>query len=171
MKEISVIEKGQCIPELIGNDGVFLTLDDCGFTLIVRFSSPTREEKKSFKAGSHVRIGIGVLSDIMYWCLKMGDIPMMDCTYSPNIEPYVPHLEIPQKGQGYSLTVLLLEATTGEVLNIRLLTLPYKSSIRAREIINDVASKKIDYESSIRSVYSYTTEELYSMADTKEKIV
>ncbi len=155
---------GERIPEFKRGDGVFLKIDDSGIMLLCVMKEPTAKEKRAFHSRQPLRIWMGEYSGLLYWTVKFGDIPMMDCTYSPQIEPKKPELEIPGDGQGYALTVILADGATGEIINIRLVGLPHDFSLALREILERVSEQPINHQLSIAALYSLSTQELADRA-------
>ncbi|MBO4793603.1 MAG: hypothetical protein J5556_03435 [Deltaproteobacteria bacterium] len=155
---------GQQIAQFRGPDGLFLTIDESGAFLLCRMAAPTAKERRAFHSRQPLRIRMGEYGSVLYWTVQFGDIPMMDCTYCPQLAKGKPVLDTPEESQGYALTVLLADGDTGEVLSIRLAGLPHDFSLALRETVKRISAQPLNPELAIAALYSLSTQELADRA-------
>lgn len=160
-------QAGQRVPEFRGRDGVFLSIDGSGVFLLCRMASPTAQERQAFESGQPIQIGMGVEQGILFWVARFGDIPAMDCTYSPQIARSAPALPEPRPNQGYALTVILADGETGETLKLRLIGLPHDFSVELRNLLAKISASAIDYQKAIAALYRLSTQQLDERATAR----
>lgn len=159
---------GERYREFVGEDGVFLSVDEGGLVLLCRMSRPTSEEKNAFYSRKQIRIGMGVVGCVMYWTVRFDKLPAMDCTYSPQLASMGYALTpIVDSAAGYALTVMLADAATGELLRLRVVGLPHDFSKAVREAVDAAAASAEPYHVSINRIYALSTEELEARAEVR----
>lgn len=158
---------GQRVPQFKGSDGVFLSIDPSGVMLLCRMDRPTVQERKAFQSGKPVNIGMCVLNNILVWTVGFGNLETMDCTFSPQVEKDPPVLEEPEEGKGYALTVILADASNGEILKLRVIGLPHDFSVQLKRLYDCIRDVRIDYQTAINGIYMYSTKELDDMATAR----
>ena len=161
---MQMYQVGQSVPAFRRGDGLFLTVDGSGALLVCVMADPTAKERLAFKSGQPLRIRMGEYAGLLFWAVRFGDIPMMDCTYSPQVAPTKPVVALPAPGQGYNLTVILADGDTGEVLSVRTVGLGHDFSVSMRDIINRIGGQPINYQRSLSAIYSLSTEALAAKA-------
>ena len=161
---MQMYQVGERVAQFRGQDGLFLTVDGSGVFLLCRMAAPTAKERRAFHSRQPLRIYMGEMNGVLYWTVQFGDIPMMDCTYCPQIVEEKPSLAVPGEGQGYALTVILADGETGEVLSIRLAGLPRDFSLAMREIVERIQDQPINHELAVAALYSLSTRELADRA-------
>lgn len=158
---------GQRVPEFRGPDGLFLNIDSAGILLLCRMDRPTSNERRAFDSRQPVKIGMGTLHGILVWTVAFGNLNTMDCTYSPQIVSAPPDLENPEEGDGYALTVILADGSTGEIKKLRLIGLPHDFSVAMKRMYDEIKNQQTDYRRSIAAIYSYTTDQLDDMSTVR----
>ena len=117
-------EVGQVINNFKNHqEGVYFDLDDSGATLLVFFPYPTSEEIEQFKSGKSFEIRFTELYGIIMLTVKIGNLNWMDAPYTPHLSKNLTVFQIPRSNQGFGLTLILVNAATGEIRHIRLLSL------------------------------------------------
>lgn len=159
-----IYKVGEKYPQFRGDDGLFLNYDEGGFMLLCRMASPTPKEKAAFQSGQALKIGMGRYGCVVYWTVGFGDLPMMDCTYCPMIGMPPELKAINDPYAGYALSVMLADASTGELLNIRAIGLPHDFSVQANDEIATALMSEIPYQQSLNRIYQYSTKQLHKMA-------
>lgn len=155
---------GQRVPTFCGGDGVFLSIDKSGVFLLCRMADPTLEELRAFRAGQPVSVSMSAVMGVLVWCVRFGDLPMMDCTFSSSVTGRPHGLPALPDGAGYALTVILADAATGEIKSIRLLGLPADFSRQMKSMLDAMEQAPRDYQRAIRSIYAMSTEQLAFLA-------
>ena len=159
-----IYKTDEVYPQFKGEDGCFLSVDDSGIILLCRMAAPTASEKRAFHSSQGLTIAMGDFGCILYWAVRFGDLDLMDCTYSPKIGRPVQLPDIEDASQGYLLTVMLADAATGRLLKIRAVGLPHEFSKSFAETMQRISSSEMAYGDALRAIYTYSTNDLYSMA-------
>ncbi|MDD3946237.1 MAG: hypothetical protein PHI19_00160 [Clostridia bacterium] len=143
--------------------------DDGGFVLYCFVDGITDFEAKEFEGGKSVSVRYTVINDISYWCFKFGVLPWGDCPFSPSLyldagRP-VSFDDVLPDGVGYSVTILLIESSTGTVRYIRMIGLGHEFSVSFQAWASGAAKEplggKIEYNTRINDVYNvYDVNEL-----------
>ena len=144
-------EVGQIIPAFMGHaENVYFNMDNGGATMFVFFQSPTMKEIEQFKSGKEFQIRFVELYD--------------DLT----------QFAIPTEGQGLGLTLILVDATTGQIKSIRLLGLSENFTRKLLGTVIKNAEKPFNinsYNMNIAKIYSqYPTKKLVKMSNDYCKI-
>lgn len=162
-----IYQVGEKYSQFRGEDGVFLTLDDSGIIVLCRMARPTAKEKRAFDRRQPLGIGIGEMGSVMFMTLRFGDLPLMDCTYSPHVTGKCPELQIPSESEGYAMTILLADADSGELLQTRLVGLPHDFSLSVRDSLDCIMNSPEPYQISLNRVYSFSTQQLHTMTKAR----
>lgn len=168
-------EVGQIIPAFMGHaENVYFNMDNGGATMFVFFQSPTMKEIKQFKSGKEFQIRFVELYDVIMLMAKIGDLDWMDAPYTPHLSPDLTQFAIPTEGQGLGLTLILVDATTGQIKSIRLLGLSENFTRKLLGTVIKNAKKTFNinsYNMNIVKIYSqYPTKKLVKMSNDYCKI-
>lgn len=139
---------GQRIPEWANRiDGCIMEYDDMsGLTLYYFLNSPNETEAASFLCDRPFQITFTPITDVGFFCFRIGQLPWSDCVFSPNAYSRRPALEPIAPRKGYALTVLLIDSSSGEIKSIRLIGLGSDFSIKFREWCLEVLDKEVSNE-------------------------
>lgn len=162
-------EIGQIIEKFKYHDeGVSFDITDDGATMIVFFGSPTTGEIEQFKSGKNFEIRFIELYDVIMITVKIGNLNWMDAPYSPHLSKNLTKFQLPNEKQGLGLTLILIDAITGEIKNIRLLGLSERFT---RRLFGTALEQKMkdfnqfDYSNSINKIFSrYSTDEIVKLS-------
>ena len=157
-------EVGQIIPAFMGHaENVYFNMDNGGATMFVFFQSPTMKEIEQFKSGKEFQIRFVELYDVIMLMAKIGDL-----------FPDLTQFAIPTEGQGLGLTLILVDATTGQIKSIRLLGLSENFTRKLLGTVIKNAEKPFNinsYNMNIAKIYSqYPTKKLVKMSNDYCKI-
>lgn len=97
--------------------------DESGLTLFVYYNRPTKEEIDEVSAGSRFEITFKDIEGVGFFAVKFGKQPWGDCGYSPNFNEVRPRFEKPCCGQTYSLHIMLVDVSVGELKVLRTIAL------------------------------------------------
>lgn len=150
------------------SEGVVFDLDDAGATLLVFFANPKEEEKEQFKTGKNFEIRFTELYKVIMMTVKIGNLNWMDAPYSPHLSKNLTKFELPRENQGLGLTIMLIDAATGEIKHIRLLGL---SEHFTKKLFGAVMEQKMsdfdkaEYAGNINRIFSaYSTKDIVKMS-------
>lgn len=167
MKEYKV---GQVVKDFIKHqEGAIFDVDDQGASLIVFFNSPTEEEVKQFKSEQRFEIRFTEIYGIIMMTFKIGILNWMDAPYSPHLSKNLTRFVLPSEEQGLGLTLMLVDAATGEIKSIRLIGLSTNFTKKFFGLLMEQKMKEFnvtEYNNSINRIYSiYPTSKIVKMSD------
>ena len=111
-------------------EGVHFDIADDGATMIAFFQDPTTEEIEQFKSDKKFEIRFTELYGVIMITVKIGSLNWMDAPYSPHLSENLTKFPLPGTDQGLGLTLMLVDARTGEIKSIRLIGLSERFSKR-----------------------------------------
>ena len=169
-KIMILYEVGQIVEQFRNHqEGTVFDLDDCGGELRVYISHPTQDEIQQFTEGSKFEIRMVELYGVIMLSLKFGNLPWADAPYTPHLSKNLTRAYEFEAGQGIALTLLLIDAATGEIKHMRLIGLPERFSRKLFAVIEEHRKKhfdKAEYARAIDRIYStYSTKQLAKMGD------
>lgn len=172
MKEYKV---GQVVKDFIKHqEGAIYDVDDQGASLIVFFNNPTEEEVKQFKSEQRFEIRFTEIYGIIMMTFRIGILNWMDAPYSPHLSKNLTRFVLPNEEQGLGLTLMLVDATTGEIKSIRLIGLSTNFTKKFFGLLMEQKMKEfnaVEYNNSINRVYStYPTSKIVKMSDDYCKV-
>ncbi len=167
MKEYKV---GQVVKDFIKHqEGAIFDVDDQGASLIVFFNSPTEEEVKQFKSEQRFEIRFTEIYGIIMMTFRIGILNWMDAPYSPHLSKNLTRFVLPSEEQGLGLTLMLVDAATGEIKSIRLIGLSTNFTKKFFGLLMEQKMKEFnvtEYNNSINRIYSiYPTSKIVKMSD------
>ena len=168
-------EVGQVIEKFKNHqECVQFDISDAGATMLVFFENPVQEEIEQFKAGKNFEIRFTELQGVIMITAKIGNLNWMDAPYNPHLSKKLSKFELPNENQGLGITLVLVDAMTGEIKNIRLLGLSEKFTKQLFGIAMEQKMEDFDmieYNKSINRIYSmYSTEEIVKISKNYCKI-
>ena len=147
---------------------------DDGATMIVFFQNPTEDEIEQFKSGNNFEIRFLELYGVIMITVKIGNLNWMDAPYTPHLSKNLTKFHLPNENQGLGLTLVLIDAITGEVKHIRLLGLSERFTKKLFGIVMEQKINDFDvmeYNKSINKIYSiYSTNQIVKLSKDYCKI-
>jgi hypothetical protein len=138
-----------------------------GATLLIILSKPTPQEIQSIRNGK-VELGLFIRENVIFFLSKFGSMSWMDSPYSIHLsKPF--EFEDLTPDIGYSLNVILTDASTGIIKAMRLIGMPNVFSHKLQEAIDK--QKALPFESAsynqlINKIYKkYNTDAMVKQAD------
>lgn len=164
MDSFQMLSVGTRYPEWnTGEEGFTLEWGDGGFILYAKLNGISPHEKQQFLPEEKMTVRYTVIDDVCYFTFLFGSMPWADCPFSPELykglgkDVDFPELE---NNDGYALTVLLIDTSTGELLQIRLVGLGHSFSETWHQWATEALKKPISvfaYQSQINSTYARYT--------------
>lgn len=107
--------------------------DDFGLTLFAYYKDLTAKEAEGFGVGKRFKIAFKDVDGVGFFLFKFGDQPWCDCSFTPNFNLTVPEFREPKIGEGYSLNIMLIDTSVGELKVLRSVALgkEFTDSFRA----------------------------------------
>lgn len=166
---------GQIVENFIGHEECTkFDMDDSGATLYVFFQKPDQKEIEQFKAGNNFEIRFTELQNIIFITVKIGSLNWMDAPYSTHLSPNLTSFHFPNEGQGLGLTVMLIDACSGEIKAIRFMGLSEKFTAKLFGVMMEDKVKPFnesEYRNNIRKVFAkYNTNQIVRMSTDYCKI-
>lgn len=155
-------------------EGVQFDLSDEGATMLVFFKNPTEDEIEQFKAGKNFEIRFTELYGVIMITVKVGNLNWMDAPYTPHLSKNLTKFTLPQNNEGLALTLVLVDALSGKIENIRLLGLSQKFTQKLFGIVMEQKIESFDnqeYAKKLNKIYSsYATNQIVKMSNDYCKI-
>lgn len=155
-------------------EGVQFDISDDGATMLVFFQNPTLEEIEQFKSGKLFEIRFTELYGVIMITVKIGNLNWMDAPYTPHLSQNLTKFQIPNENQGLGLTLILVDAKTGEIKHIRLLGLSEWFTKQLFGVVMEHKTNEFDkenYDNSINRIFStYQTSQIVNLSKIYCKI-
>ena len=133
---MNTFKVGEIVEKFVHHqEGTLFDIADDGASMIVFFNKPTEEEIAQFSSESPFEIRSIKLNDVIAITAKIGNLNWMDAPYNANLSKNLTQLNFPDKNQGLALTLILVDAATGEIKHIRLIGLSERFT---RNLFEDV---------------------------------
>lgn len=140
-------EIGQVIDNFKNHvEGVQFDIADDGATMLVFFQNPATEEIEQFKSGKNFEMRFTELYGVIIITVKIGNLNWMDAPYTPHLSRNLTKFQFPNENQGLGLTLILIDARTGEIKHIRLLGLSERFTKRLFGVVMEHKVKSFDKE-------------------------
>jgi hypothetical protein len=157
-------------------EGLTLSFDSSGATLLVSLSDMTDKEAEKIRKGK-IEFAVFEKGQIMYFLVRIagvfdgGDAPFHYGLYADTEKRPIPEIE---EGTGLGLTVVGVDARNGRIKALRLIGLGTDISRKMVSIMQEQKEQPIDredYNRKIERTYrSYTYKEMLKMAVAKFKV-
>lgn len=148
-------------------EGCVFTLIDDGMYLIVNFAAPTENEIKQVKCGAEFEIRYAVIEQIIMVTVKLGNLPWMECPFSPHLEVAAGHLHPETLETGLPLTIIMTDANTAVINSARVVGISASFSSAINSTVKRVLNMPFNlanYNAELQSIFnSYSTERLVTM--------
>ena len=167
---MQLYEIGVPVQGLLGHpDGMRLSIDAAGATIISLMSKPTVDEIANYKPGVPLRLSLCKLDGkVLFLLIKTGSEPWCDMPYNPYLSGAMPELQPVASGEGLAVVVMLVDTKTGAPVVIRMVGTPTDFTRELYDILSDMAAAPMDarlYEVMIaRAMDKYTTDDLLRRA-------
>lgn len=162
-----IYELGKKYDDLKGPEGIKADFTDTGMVLSIKYNKPTLKEVNNIKSGEFNFKTI-IIDNIIFFLFKFGNEQWMDAPYTPHLSKHLSKLEQLEDGKGYSLSVILSDATTGEAQALRLLGLDTKTSKAIKHLIETQINEDFDineYDKKLKRIYrTYTTDDMVNIS-------
>lgn len=162
MDDFYVLQKGKVYEEYkINSDQYVLEHDDAsGFSLIMCVTNITDQELKCIQDGLFT-MTFEDINDVGMFCFEFDRAMRIDTPFCPNIYEEKHKFKQPEDGQGYILTVLIFESTTGVLKGIRVMGIGHEISIAIKQYCDKCKITKQEYNREVDRIYKqYTTSQL-----------
>lgn len=150
------------------SEGVQFDISDDGATMLVFFERPVAEEIEQFKSGKAFEIRFTELYGIIMITVKIGNLNWMDTPYTPHFSKNLTKFQLPNEKQGLSLTLVLVDALTGEIKHMRFLGLSERFTKKLFGVVMEHKVKpfnKDEYSKSINRIFSvYQTNQIVKLS-------
>lgn len=162
-------EVGQVIDNFRNHaEGTQFDLADDGAAMIIFFNRPTNNEIEQFKAGKSFEIRFVELKDVIMITAKIGNLNWMDAPYTPHLSKNLTKIQLPNENQGLGLTLMLVDAVTGEIKHIKFLGLSERFTKKLYGTVMELKVKEFDknsYIAVLNSIFtSYDTKQIVKMS-------
>jgi len=144
-----MLSVGKRYPEWQGaQDGYRIEWSETGLTLCAILNGISEDERKQFSPQTSLVVRYTIIEDVCYFTFLFGLMPWADCPFSPAIyhtvgkNPTFPDIE---DGQGLSLTVLLIDASTGELCSARIIGLGHDFSVKWKGWAQEAAKRPLTF--------------------------
>lgn len=174
--EFEFFAVGQRVAEWAhGTDGCVMEYQNVGgLTLLYFLNEPNILERMAFRYDSDFQITFTPISRVGFFGIRVGEMEWSDCAFSPCIYAPAPVFAEVIPGQGYPINLLLIDATTGTLMEIRTIGLGHEFSKQFRQWCLQCLKDPISndhYHNIVNQVYqSYSTNELVRRAWLKWKL-
>lgn len=160
---------GQIIEKFINhNEGALFNMSDEGASLIVFFNNPTENEVEQFKSGHRFEIRFTELYGVIIMTFKIGNLSWMDAPYSPHLSKNLTKFSFPDENHGLALTLIFVDASTGEIKSLRLLGLSSHFTKKFFGVVMEQKTKEFsirEYTNTLNKIYStYSTIQIEKMS-------
>lgn len=150
------------------HEGVLFDIADDGATLIIFFGNPTQDEINQFKSGNKFEIRFLELYGLIIITAKIGNLNWMDAPYLSHLSKNLSELSSVGKNQGLGLTIMLVDAVTGEIKHMRLVGLSERFTKQLFKVVSEQKLKDfnvIEYREALNKIYSsYSTNQIVKMS-------
>lgn len=166
---------GEIIENFRGHsEGTQFELSDDGAQMLVFFHTPTENEIAQFKSGKSFEIRFVQFQNVTMLLTKIGNLNWMDAPYNQHLSEHLSKIEFPDKNQGLSLLLILVDTSTGELKHMRFIGLSTKfSKTLLNSILNDAKEpwKPEEYYNNINEIFvKYTTKDLVKCSNEYYRI-
>lgn len=169
-------EVGKKYPQFVGKqESVYFDITDAGSVLYLLFDRPTNKEIEQISADHPLRMSMVEKRTFIMPLFKFGDLNWIDSTYTPHLSRnlHTP-IEMPDKGKGLAVSVMLIDTHSGELKHLRLISMPEELTRKIFSAVNKLAEEPFDsmaYTQEINATFQrWTTDQLVKMAERTYQI-
>lgn len=152
-------------------EGVKFDFTNEGGNLFLFYSSPTNIEIANITKGK-VQYGYYKNGQVILMLFKFGSENWLDAPYSINLSTNLTELKEISEGSGYAVNIYLVDAATGILKGMRLISFTTKMSKMFREdLLKQKELPNEDFGAKLNAIYkANTTNKLVKLAKIIEKI-
>lgn len=148
-------------------EGCKFNITNSGATLELFFTNPSTEEIKNCRKGP-LTFNFIKLDSIIFFIVKINSLALIDCPYSVHLSKNLTKIAYPSINQGLALTLFLINANTGILECMRLITLGEKFSKQLIDTIKEQGNEMFDiqkYNMELAKIYQkYNAKQLEKMS-------
>lgn len=108
------------------------------------------------------------LKDVIMITAKIGNLNWMDAPYTPHLSKHLTKYQLPNENEGLGLSLVLVDAVSGEIKHMRLLGLSERFTKKLFGAVMELKMKEFDensYMVAFNSIFaSYNTREIVKMS-------
>jgi hypothetical protein len=153
------------------DEGVRFDIDDSGASLVAYFKNPTQTEITNFKTGG-IKLGFYSYQNVIMLLAKIGELNWVDAPYSVHLSKNLTTLGELGESEGLAITVLLVDASDGTIMSMRLLGANHRLTEGLFKAIGqqkDVSFQ--DFYKNVNYIFStYSTKDLIKRASMIENL-
>lgn len=148
------------------DEGMKFDFTQEGTVLLIFFNKPTKDEIESVRSGDF-EVRFYIKDGIIFILSKFQKMPWMDAPYSIHLSKPFEFMEMDDT-QGFSLTIYLVDASTGVLKVIRYIGLGNEFSKQLKSAVEEqkiITFDKANYHKKLSNIYEiYATDDLMRMA-------
>lgn len=142
---MELLKVGEVFAPLAGREeGVIFEAYGDGYILAYNFNNPTAEEIKAVSSQQSFEIRALRMKEVIWILSKCGSLAWADAPYSPHLSTLDGLIRPIGEGLGTSLLLLMLDARTGIIKNLRLIGLGHKFSLELFDEIGETLKEPFD---------------------------
>lgn len=153
------------------SEGIRFDITDSGCNLMLYFNEPDSAEIECVQRGE-VRYGYYKENNVIMLLFKFGTLQWIDAPYSIHLSKNLTELQEIKEGFGFAVNVYLIDARTGVLKAIRLISFSTRFSQMLKSDIEN--QKELTFENfdlNLNNIYrKYTTNQLVKLAKVIDKI-
>ena len=138
------------------------------------FNRPTADDIEQFKSGHSFEIRMTEMYGVIMISAKIGTLNWIDMPYTPHLSKSLTKFQLPDKGEGLGLVLMLVDGVSGEIKSIRMLGLSENFTRKLYGVAMEQKAKDFDkakYEEIVLQIKRrYTTKQIVSMSKVYCKI-
>ncbi len=120
-------------------DCTVFEVDEAGLNIFYYYDSPTAEEMQAFESSVPGEIRMARIDGVLFMFCKLGTFRWVEMPYAIQLSKLT-NLPHPEEGQGYNLTIVLIDRGTSIIKKIRTVGLDTKFSEAFKtEVSKDMA--------------------------------
>lgn len=173
MNNYSSYAVGSLYPEFLRPEGCQFDMTDSGAIMILCYANPTEKEILEHKADKPLEIRLSRFDSTLILTAKFGSLPWVEFPYHPQLTTCTT-MEDLEEGQGYAVQIFVANCVTGELKNIRLISLSTAFSKSLRNAHNSMLSAEFNpatYDSYLAALFkSYKTSDIAANSIARCKI-
>ena len=151
-------------------EGVNFDFTDAGANLVIYYESPTEAEIEAITKGK-VQYGYFMKNEVILLFFKFGNEAWMDLPYNVHFSKNLSRLQEVGENMGYAVNIYLVDARTGILKGMRLISFSTRMSKMLREdILKQKELPSDNFKYSLSKLYQYTTNQLVKLAKVTGKI-
>lgn len=167
-----ILEVGKPFKEGVAHymEGVHFDFTDAGANLVMYYESPTEAEVEAITKGK-VQYGYFMKNEVILLFFKFGNEAWVDAPYNVHFSKNLFRLQEVGENKGYAVNIYLVDARTGILRGMRLISFSTRMSKMLRaDILKQNELPWSNFEHSLSKLYQYTTNQLVKLAKVTGKI-